>query len=62
MFQFMKDNKMVTATIAIIIILIVALCTGFVAQQPVLSVGFMLVGFVFPVTAFYNEVRRPRSK
>lgn len=62
MFQFMKENKMVTFIFAMMITLIVSLVTGFVAQHPALSIGFMLVGLVVAFTGFYNQVMRPRSE
>ena len=62
MFQFMKANKMFTAAVVIIIILLVALVTGFAAHYPALSLGLTLVGLVFGYTAFYNQLMRPRSE
>lgn len=61
MFQFMKANKAVTATAAVIIILVVALVTGFVTQHPVITAGVIAVGFAIAITGFYNEVKAPRS-
>lgn len=62
MFQFMKANKMITATVAVMIILIVALVTGFVTQHPALSLTFTLVSVVAAFTGFCYQVMRPRSE